>query len=60
MWLVVGSSYSYSSIDDFDVLVGFWEEVFFVRLLCDVFSELKDLVEDIDNLKCVYVVYKVS
>ncbi|VBB80247.1 Putative ubiquitin-protein ligase E3A [Podospora comata] len=55
-----GSSHSYSSTDDLDVLAGLWEEAPFARLPCDAPSELKDLVEDIDNPKRVYAVHKAS
>ncbi|KAK0739088.1 hypothetical protein B0T21DRAFT_361915 [Apiosordaria backusii] len=57
---VAGSSHSYSSTDDLDILAGLWEEAPFARLPCDAPSELKDLVEDIDNPKRVYAVHKAA
>ncbi|GAB1315722.1 HECT domain-containing protein [Madurella fahalii] len=51
---------SYGHADDLDVLAGLWEEARFARLPWDAPSELKDLVEDIDNPKRVYAVHKAS
>ncbi|KAL2263614.1 hypothetical protein VTK26DRAFT_5976 [Humicola hyalothermophila] len=53
-------SLSYKSADDLDLLAGLWEEARFARLPCDAPSELRDLVEDIDNPKRVYAIYKAS
>ncbi|KAK4178420.1 putative ubiquitin-protein ligase E3A [Triangularia setosa] len=55
-----GSSQSYSNTDDLDILAGLWEEAPFARLPCDAPTELKNLVEDIDNPKRVYAVHKAS
>lgn len=51
---------SHGNADDLDVLAGLWEEARFARLPWDAPSELKDLVEDIDNPKRVYAVHKAS
>lgn len=45
---------------DLDLLAGLWEEARFARLPWDAPSELKELVEDIDNPKRVYAVHKAS
>ncbi|KAH6843118.1 hypothetical protein B0I37DRAFT_212368 [Chaetomium sp. MPI-CAGE-AT-0009] len=46
--------------DDLDLLAGLWEEARFARLPWDAPSELKDLVEDIDNPRRVYAIHKAS
>ncbi|KAG7286077.1 hypothetical protein NEMBOFW57_008380 [Staphylotrichum longicolle] len=46
--------------DDLDLLAGLWEEARFARLPWDAPSELRDLVDDIDNPKRVYTVHKAS
>ena len=46
--------------DDLDLLAGLWEEARFARLPWDAPSELKDLVEDIDNPKRIYAIHKAS
>lgn len=53
-------SHSYTKSDDLDLLAGLWEEARFARLPWDAPSELRDLVEDIDNPKCVYAIHKAS
>lgn len=53
-------SHSHKTADDIDLLAGLWEEARFARLPWDAPSELKDLVEDIDNPKRVYAVHKAS
>ncbi|KAK4197353.1 putative ubiquitin-protein ligase E3A [Triangularia verruculosa] len=55
-----GSSQSYTNADDLDILAGLWEEAPFARLPCDAPTELKDLLEDIDNPKRVYAIHKAS
>ncbi|KAK5653377.1 hypothetical protein OQA88_9069 [Cercophora sp. LCS_1] len=45
---------------DLDLLAGLWEEARFARLPWDAPSELKELVEDIDNPKRVYAIHKAS
>ncbi len=46
--------------DDLDLLAGLWEEARFARLPWDAPSELRDLVDDIDNPRRVYSVHKAS
>ncbi|KAJ4293713.1 hypothetical protein N0V88_005221 [Collariella sp. IMI 366227] len=46
--------------DDLDLLAGLWEEARFARLPFDAPSELRDLVEDIDNPRRVYAIHKAS
>jgi hypothetical protein len=46
--------------DELDLLAGLWEEARFARLPWDAPSELKELVEDIDNPKRVYAIHKAS
>lgn len=46
--------------DDLDLLAGLWEEARFARLPWDAPSELKDLVEDIDNPKRIYAIHRAS
>jgi hypothetical protein len=53
-------SHNHKIADDIDLLAGLWEEARFARLPWDAPSELKDLVEDIDNPKRVYAVHKAS
>ncbi|KAK3331971.1 hypothetical protein B0T19DRAFT_90266 [Cercophora scortea] len=59
-----GSSSSSSSnannISEIDVLAGLWEQAPFARLPPDAPHELRDFLEDIDNPKRVYSVYKAS
>jgi hypothetical protein len=57
---VSAGSHSHTIADDIDLLAGLWEEARFARLPWDAPSELKDLVEDIDNPKRVYAVHKAS
>lgn len=45
---------------DLDLLAGLWEEARFARLPWDAPSELKELVEEIDNPKRVYAIHKAS
>jgi hypothetical protein len=45
---------------DIDLLVGLWEEARFARLPWDAPSELRDLVDDIDNPKRVYAIHRAS
>jgi hypothetical protein len=56
----IASSHSCSNADDLDLLAGLWEEARFARLPWDAPSELRDLVEDIDNPKRVYAIHKAS
>jgi hypothetical protein len=51
---------SYTNVEDVELLAGLWEEARFARLPCDAPSELKDLVEDIDNPKRVYAIHKAA
>lgn len=53
-------SHSYSHAGDQDLLAGLWEEARFARLPWDAPSELRDLVEDIENPKRVYTIHKAS
>ncbi|KAK3303546.1 uncharacterized protein B0T15DRAFT_486922 [Chaetomium strumarium] len=46
--------------DELDLLAGLWEEARFARLPWDAPSELKELVEDIDNPKRVYAIHRAS
>lgn len=43
-----------------DLLAGLWETAPFARLPADAPQELKDLVEDIENPKRVYAIYRAS
>lgn len=52
--------HGYKVADDLDLLAGLWEEARFARLPCDAPSELRDLVEDIENPKRVYAIHKAS
>ncbi|KAK4105250.1 hypothetical protein N658DRAFT_440189 [Parathielavia hyrcaniae] len=52
--------HGYRNGDDLDILAGLWEEAHFPRLPWDAPSELKELVEDIDNPKRVYAIHKAS
>ncbi|KAK3349333.1 hypothetical protein B0T25DRAFT_481866 [Lasiosphaeria hispida] len=52
--------HSHGSPSDLDILAGLWEEARFARLPWDAPSELRDLVEDIDNPKRVYAIHKAS
>lgn len=45
---------------DTDLLAGLWETAPFARLPWDAPSELKDLVEDIENPKRVYAIHRAS
>lgn len=45
---------------EIDLLAGLWETAPFARLPWDAPSELKDLVEDIDNPKRVYAIHRAS
>ncbi|KAK1832456.1 hypothetical protein QBC39DRAFT_304888 [Podospora conica] len=56
----VDHSHARRGSSDLDVLVGLWEEARFPRLPCDAPTELRDLAEDIDNPKRVYVIHKAS
>ncbi|KAL2133456.1 hypothetical protein VTI74DRAFT_2298 [Chaetomium olivicolor] len=51
---------SCKNADDLDLLAGLWEEARFARLPCDAPSELRDLVEDIDNPRRVYAIHKAN
>lgn len=53
-------NHSSKHTDDLDLLAGLWEEARFARLPWDAPSELRDLVDDIDNPKRVYAVHKAS
>ncbi|AEO58791.1 hypothetical protein MYCTH_2306381 [Thermothelomyces thermophilus ATCC 42464] len=53
-------SHSRKNAEDLDLLAGLWEEARFARLPWDAPSELRDLVEDIDNPKRVYAIHKAS
>ncbi|KAL1836615.1 hypothetical protein VTJ49DRAFT_4876 [Mycothermus thermophilus] len=46
--------------DDVDLLAGLWEEARFARLPSDAPSELRDLVDYIDNPRRVYAIHKAS
>ncbi|KAL2264659.1 hypothetical protein VTJ83DRAFT_7169 [Remersonia thermophila] len=46
--------------DDLDLLAGLWEEARFPRLPSDAPSELRDLVDYIDNPRRVYAIHKAS
>ncbi|KAK4232617.1 ubiquitin-protein ligase E3A [Podospora fimiseda] len=54
------SSHGYNNVDDLDILSGLWEEALFARLPRDAPSELRDLVEDIENPRRVYAIHKAS
>ncbi|KAK3998295.1 ubiquitin-protein ligase E3A [Cladorrhinum sp. PSN332] len=54
------SSHGYNNGDDLDILSGLWEEAPFTRLPRDAPSELRDLVEDIENPRRVYAIHKAS
>ena len=43
-----------------DLLAGLWEEAPFARLPWDAPTELKELIEDIENPKRVYAVHRAS
>lgn len=51
---------NYGNADDLDLLAGLWEEARFARLPWDAPSDLRELVEDIDNPRRVYAVHKAS
>ncbi|KAH6618130.1 hypothetical protein B0J18DRAFT_371153 [Chaetomium sp. MPI-SDFR-AT-0129] len=53
-------NHSHKPSDDLELLAGLWEEARFSRLPWDAPSELKDLVEDIENPKRVYAIHKAS
>ncbi|KAK0640927.1 hypothetical protein B0T16DRAFT_357198 [Cercophora newfieldiana] len=55
-----GHGHGHGFNGDLDLLVGLWEEARFARLPLDAPSELRDLVEDIDNPKRVYAVHRAS
>lgn len=48
------------SLGDTDLLAGLWEEAPFARLPLDAPSELRELLDDIDNPKRVYAVVSAS
>ena len=49
-----------STGSDADLLAGLWEEAPFARLPWDAPAEFKELVEDIENPKRVWSVYRAS
>ncbi|KAK4461601.1 hypothetical protein QBC42DRAFT_297621 [Cladorrhinum samala] len=57
---VAASSHGFHNADDLDTLGWLWEEAPFARLPRDAPSELRDLVEDIENPKRVYAIHKAS
>jgi len=56
----VDDTNGHGASSELDVLAGLWEEARFARLPWDAPSELRDLVEDIDNPKRVYAVHRAS
>ena len=55
-----GHNHGHGGGGEIDILVGLWEEARFARLPWDAPSELKDLVEEIDNPKRVYAIHRAS
>ncbi len=51
---------AYAAGTDADLFAGLWEEAPFARLHWDAPPELKDLVDDIDNPRRVYPVYRAA
>ncbi|KAK3394902.1 hypothetical protein B0H63DRAFT_556045 [Podospora didyma] len=55
-----GPGHNRTSMSELDLLAGLWEEARFARLPWDAPSELRELVEDIDNPKRVHSIHKAS